>query len=444
MKRLLVILLMLALCLAPASFAEGEKSYTLVAECFDWGEAITTIEIEGLKGEYAPGDFSVSATVTYFSYATYSTVTEEAVREVTAVETKADKTVLKLAAPFGDTVKAYPDSAANYAVSVKGEKITACKGLVNAAIDAFKEGECADVNYRLFVPQTDTPAPLVLWLHGGGEGGRDNRLQISANMVTNWITPESQKCFGAGGAYILAPQYNETTNAHNPEAIKAILDEVIAQYNVDEKRLYVGGCSMGGMGTHDMLTAYPALFAAAFPICPASTLTAEAAAALAKSGVKVHYTHSIDDTTCGVTSSLVSAQLLKDAGADAHMTLFDRVRCDGLPTEMADMLGHWSWTYVHRNYDCAGDDYDGQNYHPGAYVGQIATQYYDGELFDMANVDVLAEGFTYFDDSTWTYNGAPYDKEKVTYTYQDVPGTSVTPLELGCPTLFDWLAAQSR
>ncbi len=35
--------------------------------------------------------------------------------------------------------------------------------------------------YRLFVPdslQRGQPYPLLLWLHGAGEGGKDNRSQL--------------------------------------------------------------------------------------------------------------------------------------------------------------------------------------------------------------------------------------------------------------------------
>lgn len=443
MKHFLLLLVVLFLFVLPAAAAE-ETPYTLVAEALDWGEAITRIEIENLDGEFKAEDFAVSTTVTYFSYSTFSMVTEEATRTVEKVDQADGKTVLHLATAFGDTVKVYQDSTKNYVITLKGETIGPCKALVNKAIDAFVEGEAADVNYRLYVPQTEKPAPLVLWLHGGGEGGRDNRIQIGANLVTNWITPENQAIFGEGGAFILAPQYNETTNRHNPVAIKAVLDEVTAKYPVDVKRLYVGGCSMGGMGTHDMIVAYPDLFAAAFPICPANTLTEEDAALLAKSGMKVHYTHSIDDTTCPVTNSIVSANRLNQAGAQAHMTFFDRVRCEGLTAELGDMLGHWSWVYVHRNYDCLGEDYDGQNYHPGEYATEAVTQLYDGVLFDMTKVDRSAEGYKQNDNTTWIYDGAPYDASKETILREEVTGTSVAPKDLGYDSFFAWLAAQSK
>jgi predicted peptidase len=39
------------------------------------------------------------------------------------------------------------------------------------------------------------------------------------------------------------------------------------EFRIDARRMYIGGLSMGGFGTWDIITRYPDLFAAAFPIC---------------------------------------------------------------------------------------------------------------------------------------------------------------------------------
>ena len=48
--------------------------------------------------------------------------------------------------------------------------------------------------------------------------------------------------------------------------VKAIVDDLIANYNVDASRIYCIGCSMGGSGTRNLAQAYPAMLAAAVPI----------------------------------------------------------------------------------------------------------------------------------------------------------------------------------
>src|SRR2546430_14441154 len=63
--------------------------------------------------------------------------------------------------------------------------------------------------YRLFVPPAydkDKQYALVLWLHGAGGAGTDNRAQISADQVLGthtWTKPQNQT---KHPAFVLVPQ----------------------------------------------------------------------------------------------------------------------------------------------------------------------------------------------------------------------------------------------
>ncbi|RYF89984.1 MAG: hypothetical protein EOO03_04720 [Chitinophagaceae bacterium] len=46
-----------------------------------------------------------------------------------------------------------------------------------------------------------------------------------------------------------------------------LLHNLMEQYPVQKKRVYVAGLSMGGMGTFELVARNPKLFAAAIPIC---------------------------------------------------------------------------------------------------------------------------------------------------------------------------------
>ncbi len=52
--------------------------------------------------------------------------------------------------------------------------------------------------------------PLIIWLHGGGEGGTDVSVTLLGNEVVSLIRPEIQSHFttegGEGGAYVLSVQ----------------------------------------------------------------------------------------------------------------------------------------------------------------------------------------------------------------------------------------------
>src|SRR4051812_25354167 len=43
--------------------------------------------------------------------------------------------------------------------------------VVDPEVDASRDGEAAGLYYRLYEPQRHGKRPLIVWLHGGGEGG---------------------------------------------------------------------------------------------------------------------------------------------------------------------------------------------------------------------------------------------------------------------------------
>ena len=134
------------------------------------------------------------------------------------------------------------------------------------------------VDYRYYSPvkENDTNKyPLVVWLHGMGDGATEGD-QVKKSNIAYWASDEFQARFGSvGGAYILAArsreEYDITWTNEMIEPLRAAIDDFIAQNseNIDLTRIYVGGYSMGGKMTLKMAIAYPEMFAAAFPICAA-------------------------------------------------------------------------------------------------------------------------------------------------------------------------------
>ncbi|MBW8351851.1 hypothetical protein K0H71_20835 [Bacillus sp. IITD106] len=159
-----------------------------------------------------------------------------------------------------------------------------------AIVEKFLSFTYKTMPYRLFVPanyDSNTSFPLVMFLHGGGERGVDNIKHLMASDgAIIWATPENQV---KNPAFVLAPQAREDTNGGfgltrdkiNNQKIELsrvfevsddlllaheILEKVIAEYNIDRKRLYITGLSQGGFGTYNLNMAYPDLFAAMVPI----------------------------------------------------------------------------------------------------------------------------------------------------------------------------------
>lgn len=134
------------------------------------------------------------------------------------------------------------------------------------------------IDYRYFSPvkeNDNTKYPLVIWLHGMGDGAEEGK-QVKASDIAFWTSPDFQSRFkDSNGAFIFAPRSLEEDNIYWSDSLiyplRATIDDFITQNkdNIDLTRIYIGGYSMGGKMTLKMAVAYPEMFAAIFPICPA-------------------------------------------------------------------------------------------------------------------------------------------------------------------------------
>ena len=130
--------------------------------------------------------------------------------------------------------------------------------------------------------------PLIVWLHGQGEGGTDPDIDILGTETSALAKEEIQKYFTSGGtdtkgAFVLAvqsPTYwmdeGDGTNGNGSGISRytQILMDTIKEYvkhnpYVDTDRIYLAGDSNGGYMTVNMIITYPNYFAAAVPICEA-------------------------------------------------------------------------------------------------------------------------------------------------------------------------------
>ena len=158
-------------------------------------------------------------------------------------------------------------------------------------VDLFQERNWSfdpdlELPYRFFDPGKPPPGerfPLVLFLHGAGERGDNNRSQLR-HGVRRFVQSRARY-----PAFILAPQcpagdprtsgywLGAHPKAKRQGAVKRSADllsmlieltmETVGQYPVDSTRVYVTGISMGGFATWALMATKPHLFAAAVPVC---------------------------------------------------------------------------------------------------------------------------------------------------------------------------------
>lgn len=173
-------------------------------------------------------------------------------------------------------------SFALLAIALAGSSASASPDLSKSIGVVFNDGLGHTMPYRLFLPPGyDTPGaqfPLVLFMHGVGECGSDNVSQVNSHIDGLVATTQTTH-----PAFLLAPQVpngrqwvNVPWSAGSYTAMPAqslsmqitmkILQDVIADFNVDTHRLYATGLSMGGFGAWDVISRYPSTFAAAVPM----------------------------------------------------------------------------------------------------------------------------------------------------------------------------------
>ena len=152
----------------------------------------------------------------------------------------------------------------------------------------FVEGKDS-LNYRILYPENfseDKQYPLVLFLHGAGERGDDNESQLVHGSDV-FLNPENREKFPAIVIFPQAPKEDywakvevkrdsmpfqfDFKNKEEPtrslELVMKLMGSMTSKSFVNQDQIYVGGLSMGGMGTYEIIYKKPEMFAAAFAIC---------------------------------------------------------------------------------------------------------------------------------------------------------------------------------
>jgi predicted peptidase len=191
------------------------------------------------------------------------------------------------------------------------------------------------LRYRILYPENAEPGkiyPLIVFLHGSGERGSDNALQLFHGGDL-FLKSDLRKQYPAvvifpqcplGQAWSVFPHgHRDTTDGFNqllnldtlstPERlVKGLMDSLARHKRIDKKRIYLGGLSLGGFGTYDLVIHYPKYFAAAFPICGQANIPLYVKKA---KSLPVWIFHGAKDNVVNPKPDRDLIRTLKDAGA---------------------------------------------------------------------------------------------------------------------------------
>jgi predicted peptidase len=208
----------------------------------------------------------------------------------------------------------------------------------------FVNADGDSLPYQILWPQNYDPKedyPLVLFLHGAGERGVDNEVQLkhgsflfldSLNQITFPCIAIFPQC-PEGGFWSSMKADRSVTPARfdfdysrpiQPSLEKAIqlMRQIIQVAPVDIHKLYIMGLSMGGMGTFEVVYRYPQLWAAAIPICGGGDPDS-----YSKHSAQVPFWifHGADDQVVPVKDSRRMAKRLKEQGSTVKYTEYPGV-----------------------------------------------------------------------------------------------------------------------
>jgi predicted peptidase len=204
------------------------------------------------------------------------------------------------------------------------------------------------VKYRWSAPakiEAGKTYPLVLFLHGAGERGDDNKAQLKHGVAS--IIQNAEKL--GTPVFLIAPQCpkdrwwttrDKELSPGGPEsgdlleALLALVDRKLESHPIDPKRFHVTGLSMGGYGTWALLGRVSERIASAVPICGGGDPK------LAKKfkDVPVWAFHGDADDVVPVERTREMVAAMEKAGGKPKATYYPGV-------------GHNSWTRTYQNQE---------------------------------------------------------------------------------------------
>ncbi|MCX2679297.1 prolyl oligopeptidase family serine peptidase [Galbibacter sp. EGI 63066] len=211
------------------------------------------------------------------------------------------------------------------------------------------------LKYRIMYPKgfsEDKQYPLVLFLHGAGERGSDNASQL-IHGSSLFASEENRKNFPSVVIFPQCPKESYWANVTvdrniHPYEIKfpaqippskplslvmQLMDQFVEESYVKKEQLYVGGLSMGGMGTFELLYRKPEMFAAAFAICGGgNTETVKKYAG--KTALWVFHGAKDDIVDPQLSINMVSAYL--KAGGTPNFTLYEEANHNSWDAALAE------------------------------------------------------------------------------------------------------------
>jgi len=213
--------------------------------------------------------------------------------------------------------------------------------------------------YKLYVPsgyRPDVPLPLIVMLHGCTQspedfaaGTRMNDAAESRTCLVAW--PEQIKSANIGKCWNWFNEADQQRDRGEPSLIAGITRQIMRDYAVDPRRVYVAGLSAGGAAAAIMGEAYPDLFAAigvhSGLACGAARDMASALAAMKRGGLSARPSADADGGTRRPVPAIVfhgaADTTVNPRNGDAVVSQLASAAAPGRRVEEGQVPGGHAW-----------------------------------------------------------------------------------------------------
>ena len=200
-----------------------------------------------------------------------------------------------------------------------------------------------DLNYLMYTPDdyasSSNSYPLVVWLHGGDQGGTDIE-KVKSSGLPKLI--EGGKTFPF---LVFSPQNPSEELLFPIEKVEVALNEVMSKYRVDRTRVYVMGFSRGGFGTWAMAEQFPEKFAAVVPIAGGGNRHY-----LSRTNEKTAFWvfHGTNDEVIPLSDSIVLYERLVGLKRNARLSVLEGVDHSSVEWAALNDSELWDWLLKQR------------------------------------------------------------------------------------------------
>lgn len=190
------------------------------------------------------------------------------------------------------------------------------------------------LDYGEVSPEGEEKLPLLIYIHGAGGLGAD------ASVLQYWMVVSELEKRPEYPCHLVLPHCHTKDWIELYDVLLEFIDEMRGRPDVDEKRIYLMGESLGGYTVWQLAMSRPDWFTAIIPICGGGVSWS----APRLKDLDIWAFHGEDDTTVYPEESEHLVEKINECGGHAKLTVFEFCGHDAWTPAMSSDAT-WEWLF---------------------------------------------------------------------------------------------------